>query len=87
MKEFESIIKDGCTLGGYIPIPFDVEEEYGQKRVKVLATLDGKITKGVLSKVPPLGYILILGNDILKEIRKNHGDQVQVKLEERLQNI
>ena len=32
--QFTATIKDGCSFGGYIPVRFDSEKEFGKKRMK-----------------------------------------------------
>jgi len=79
---FQAVIEAEGSGGAYITIPFDVEQVFGKKRVKVKATIDGE---------PYRGSLVRMGGDchrmgILKEIRiklgKGFGELVSVTLEE-----
>jgi len=75
--------------GAYVPFPYDIREEFGRGRVKVLATFDGEPYEGSIVnmglKNPDGSVCYIIG--ILKEIRlrinKQIGDTVRVTVCER----
>ncbi len=83
MQEFETAIKDGCSLGLFVTVPFDVEKEFGEKRVKITGTADGVPFKGVICNVIPFGNIIALKNNLLIEVGKQVGENVSVRLEKR----
>jgi len=66
----------------YVEIPFDVQAVYGQKRVKVKASIDGVTYQGSLvrmDKAQP--HTLIITQAIRRLINKQPGDRVSISLE------
>ena len=82
MKKFNAEIKkiEGKD-GAYIEIPFDVEEVYGAKRVKVKATFDGVEYRGSIVKMGLPCYIIGITKEIRKNIEKEPGDIIEVTIE------
>ena len=80
-QEFEAVIKkvEGIN-GAYIEPPFDVEEIFGAKRVKVLATFDGVQYRGSLVRMGGC-YMLGMTQEVRKRIGKEPGDLVAVTIE------
>ena len=82
MKKFNAEIKKIEEKdGAYIEIPFDVEEVYGAKRVKVKATFDGVEYRGSIVKMGLPCYIIGITKDIRKKIEKEPGDIIEVIIE------
>lgn len=82
MKKFNAEIKKIEEKdGAYIEIPFDVEEVYGAKRVKVKATFDGVEYRGSIVKMGLPCYIIGITKDIRKRIEKEPGDIIEVTIE------
>ena len=79
---FRAVIEDAGNGGAYVCVPFDVEQTFGQKRVKVLATIAGVPYRGSLVRMGTTCHLL----PVLKEIRqctgKWIGDEVEISLEE-----
>ncbi len=67
--------------GAYIEIPFNVEEIFGAKRVKVKATFDGVPYRGSIVKMGTECHIIGVTKDIRKKINKDIGDYVKVIVE------
>ena len=68
-QEFEAVIQQAGNINGaYIEPPFDVEQVFGAKRVKVRATFDGVEYRGSVVK---MGGCYMLG--ITQEMRKKIG--------------
>ena len=80
---FKTTIKDGCSLGAYISVPFDAEKEFGKKRVKIKGEIDGVYFEGIICSIIPFGNIIVLKNNILKNISKQIGEGVYVDLMEK----
>ena len=82
MKKFNAEIKklEGKD-GAYIEIPFDEEEVYGAKRVKVKATFDGVEYRGSIVKMGLPCYIIGITKEIRKKIEKEPGDIIEVTIE------
>ncbi len=82
MKKFNAEIKKVEDKdGAYIEIPFDVEQVYGAKRVKVKATFDGVEYRGSIVKMGLPCYIIGITKDIRKKIGKKPGDIIEVTIE------
>ncbi|MBC5627704.1 DUF1905 domain-containing protein [Clostridium sp. NSJ-6] len=65
----------------YIEIPFDVEEEFDVKRVKVKALFDGVEYRGSIVKMGLPCYIIGVTKDIRNKISKTYGDTIKVVIE------
>jgi hypothetical protein len=68
--------------GAYVPIPFDVEQAFGKKRVPVQAAINGEPYRGTLVRMGEPFHILIVLKEIREKIDKDIGDEVEVMLEE-----
>jgi len=68
--------------GAFVVVPFDVEEVFGKKRVKVKATFDGEPYRGSVMRMGGPDYLLIIRKDIRETIGKDVGDRVLVTIEE-----
>lgn len=81
IKEFDAVlIKVENKNAGYISPPFDIQEVYGSKRVKVKATLDGYEYRGsivIMDGITMLGITL----EVRTIIGKTFGDLIHVTLE------
>lgn len=79
--EFNAIIKQHEKLNAaFIEPPFDVQEVFGAKRVKVKATFDGVEYRGSVVNMGGC-YMLGLTQEIRNKIAKGFGDEVFVTLE------
>ena len=72
--------------GAYVPIPFDVEQAFGKKRVPVKAGINGEPYRGTLVRMGDPYHILIVLKGIRQKIGKDIGDEVEVVLEEDTQS-
>lgn len=80
-QEFNAIIKQHEGINGaYIEPPFDVEEVFGAKRVKVKATFDGVEYLGSVVRMGGC-YMIGVTQEIRKKIGKDFGDTIFVTLE------
>ena len=83
MEKFKSeILKVEGKDASYIKIPFNVEEKYNAKRVKVKATFDGIEYKGSIVKMGGDCHILGITKAIRKSLNKTFGDIIDVTIEE-----
>lgn len=81
-KTFTATIKGAQDSGGaFVVIPFDMEEVFGKKRVKVQASFDGEPYRGTIT---PMGGqpLLIVVKKIREKIGKQAGDEVEVTVQE-----
>lgn len=82
--EFNAEIKKVPDIdGAYIEFPYDVREEFGKGRVKVLATFDGEPYEGSLVRMGTPGHIIGIRKDIRAKIGKQAGDIIEVTIKER----
>lgn len=82
--EFDAIIKKVEDIdGAYIEFPYDVKEEFGKGRVKVVATFDGEAYEGSLVKMKTPCHIIGIRKDIRAKIGKQPGDTIAVTIRER----
>jgi hypothetical protein len=80
-QEFKAVIQQHANMNAaYVEPPFDVEEIFGTKRVKVLATFDGFEYRGSLVNMGGC-YMLGLTQEIRKIIGKDFGDTIDVTIE------
>ncbi len=79
---FQTIIKKiPDKYATFVEIPFDVEKEFGAKRVKVKAKFDGFEYRGSIVNMGHGCYVIGITKVIRKEIGKNAGDNVFVEIE------
>jgi len=80
-QEFRATIQQHADINAaFVEPPFDVEEVFGAKRVKVLATFDGIEYRGSLVRMGEC-YMLGLTQEIRKKIGKDFGDTIDVTIE------
>ncbi|MCJ7623512.1 MAG: YdeI/OmpD-associated family protein [Anaerolineaceae bacterium] len=84
MKKYEfKAVLEGAERGGvFVRIPFEVEKEFGKKRVKVKATFDGEPYRGSILKMGTPYHILGVKKDIREKIGKEIGETVLVTIKE-----
>lgn len=84
-QEFKAIIKQHENKNAaYVEPPFNVNEVFGSKRVKVKATFDGVEYRGSIASMGGC-YILGLTQEIRNKIEKGFGDEVFVTVEKDLE--
>jgi hypothetical protein len=81
-QKFAAIIKDAGKGGAYVVVPFDVEEVFGKKRVKVKASIDGEPYQSLFVRMGGSHHILGILKSIRQKSGKDYGDEVEIILEE-----
>ncbi len=81
MQKFNATIIEALKGGAYIEIPFNVEEIYHAKRVKVKALFDSIEYRGSLVKMGTNCHILGIPKAIREQLNKQIGDLVSVTIE------
>jgi len=81
-RKFAAEILSNGSGGMYVTVPFDVEKEYGKKRVKIIAKIESEIYQGSLVRMGSPDHILLMRKDIREKIGKTVGDIVNVEVEE-----
>lgn len=79
---FQALIEREESGGAYVTIPFDVEQAFGKKRVKVKATIEGIPYRGSLVRMGGSCHVMGILKEIRQKINKGPGDQVQITIEE-----
>jgi acetyl-CoA carboxylase beta subunit len=81
MIKFNAIIKKPEGINGaYIEVPFEVEELFGAKRVKVKVRFDSLEYRGSIVNMSGC-YVIGMTQEIRNIINKNPGDIVSVVIE------
>jgi len=78
---FTAPIESAGSGGAFVTIPFDVEAEFGRKRPKVAATIDGEPYRGTLVRMGGECHMLLVLKEIRARIGKGPGDEVRVTVE------
>lgn len=79
--EFTALIKkQGDKNTAYIEPPFDVQQVFGAKRVKVLSTFDGVEYRGSIVFMGGI-YMLGLTQEIRNKLGKGAGDEIFVTVQ------
>ncbi|PJI07271.1 MULTISPECIES: YdeI/OmpD-associated family protein [Clostridium] len=80
-QEFKAIIKQhGDKDAAYVEIPFDVNDVFGSKRVKVKATFNGVEYRGSIVRMSGC-YMLGITKEIRNKIGKRFGEEIFITLE------
>jgi hypothetical protein len=82
MKKFRARMEDPGGGGAFVTIPFDVEKEFGRKRVPINATIDGEPYRGTLVRMGSECHMLLILKSIREKIGKSIGDEVDVTIAE-----
>jgi hypothetical protein len=80
-QTFTAVIQDPGGGGAFVEIPFDVEKEFGSKRPRVRAMIEGVPYRGILSRMGTEYHMLIILKDIREKIGKTFGDEVTITVE------
>ncbi len=78
---FRATIENAGGGGGFVRVPFDVEEAFGSKRPKIMALIDGEPYRGSLVRMGSDYHMLPLLKGIREKIGKTFGDAVKVIVE------
>jgi len=79
---FQAAIQNAGDGGAFVAIPFDVEQVFGKKRVKVKAWINGEPYRGTLVRMGEPYHVLIVLKEIRAKIGRSFGDEVEVIFEE-----
>jgi len=78
---FTASIKNAGGGGAYVEVPFDVEKEFGSKRPKIRATIEGKPYRGTLVRMGTECHLLIILKSIREKIGKTFGEKIKIAVE------
>jgi len=90
--EYDAVImaSESGRGGAYVPFPYDIREEFGKGRVKVLVTFDNEpyegsvVNMGVKNPDGSTCYVIGILKDIRSKINKQPGDTVHVVICEKI---
>lgn len=80
-KTFRAVILNAGGGGAFVEVPFDVEKEFGSKRPKVKAMIEGVPYRGTLTRMGTEFHLLIILKDIREQIGKTFGDEITISVE------
>ena len=80
-QTFTATIQNAGGGGAFVEVPFDVEKEFGSKRPKVKAMIEGVPYRGILTRMGTECHLLIVLKEIREQIGKTFGDQVTITVE------
>ena len=80
-QTFTATIQNAGGGGAFVEVPFDVEKEFGSKRPKVKALIEGIPYRSTLMRMGTESHILGILKEIREQIGKTFGDEVTVTVE------
>jgi hypothetical protein len=80
-QTFKAFIQNAGGGGAFVEVPFDVEKEFGAKKPRVRALIEGVPYRGLLTRMGSEHHILIILKGIREQIGKTFGDEITVILE------
>lgn len=81
---FEAELKqNGDMNAAYVEVPYDIEQEFGLKRLLVHALIDGVPYDGQMVRMQTPCWILGINQKIRRQIGKTFGDSVEITFQER----
>jgi len=80
-QTFTAVIQNAGGGGAFVEVPFDVEKEYGSKKPKVRAMIEGVPYRGTLVRMGTECHLLLILKSIREQIGKTFGDEVRITLE------
>jgi hypothetical protein len=80
-QTFKAVILNPGGGGAFVEVPFDVEKEFGSKRPKIKAMIEGVPYRGILTRMGTECHLLIILKDIREQIGKTFGDEINITVE------
>ena len=80
-QTFTAVIQNAGGGGAFVEVPFDVEKEFGSKKPKVKAMIEGVPYRGLLTRMGGDHHLLIILKGIREQIGKTFGDEVTITVE------
>lgn len=80
-QTFTAVIQNAGGGGAFVEIPFDVEAEFGSKKPKVKAMIEGVPYRGTLTRMGTDYHMLIILKGIREQVGKTFGDEVTITVE------
>ena len=80
-QTFTAVIQNAGGGGAFVEVPFDVEQEFGSKKPKVKAMIEGVPYRGILTRMGGDHHLLIVLKGIREQIGKSFDDEVTITVE------
>jgi hypothetical protein len=80
-QTFKAVILDAGGGGAFVEVPFDVEKEFGSKKPKVKAVIEGVSYRGTLVRMGTECHLLLILKSIREQIGKTFGDEIKITVE------
>lgn len=80
-KTFKAVIQNAGGGGAFVEVPFDVEKEFGSKKPKVKALIEGIPYRGTLVRMGSDCHLLLVLKSIREQAGKTFGDEIKVTVE------
>jgi len=80
-QTFTAVIQDAGGGGAFVEVPFDVEKEFGSKRPRIKALIEGVPYRGTLVRMGRPKHMLLILKGIREQIGKTFGDKIKVIVE------
>jgi hypothetical protein len=80
-KTFKAVIQNAGGGGAFVEVPFDVEKEFGSKKPKVRALIEGVPYRGTLVRMGTNCHLLLVLKSIREQAGKTFGDEIKVTVE------
>jgi hypothetical protein len=78
---FTAPIQNAGGGGAFVEIPFDVEKEFGSKRPRIKAMIEGVPYRGTLVRMGSECHMLLILKEIREKIGRGFGDEIKVTVE------
>src|SRR5687767_12236740 len=78
---FTAVIQNAGGGSAFVEVPFDVEKEFGSKKPKVKAMIEGIPYRGILTRMGTEYHLLVVLKEIREKIGKTFGDEVTITVE------
>ncbi len=80
-RMFTAVIQNAGGGGAFVEVPFNVEKEFGSKRPKVKAMIEGVPYRGILTRMGTDRHLLIILKEIREQTGKTFGDEITITVE------
>jgi len=80
-QSFTAVIKNAGGGGAFVEVPFDVEKEFGSKKPRVKAMIEGIPYRGTLVRMGTECHLLLILKSIREQVGKTFGDEVKITVE------
>jgi hypothetical protein len=80
-QSFTAVIQNAGGGGAFVEVPFDVEKNYGSKKPKVMAMIEGVPYRGTLVRMGTECHLLLILKGIREQIGKTFGDEITITVE------